>query len=240
MTLDQAHQGAKRLQIAMLVFPGMTLLDMVGPQAVFGHHADTHLAWKELSPVLSDTAVAVLPTTTFAGCPKELDVLFVPGGLGTWDAMADEEVLDFLRERAATSALVTSVCSGSILLAAAGLLDGRKAATHWATYEILEAFGIEGVRERVVTDGNRISGGGVTAGIDFGLAVLARLRGEDVAKTTQLMLEYDPAPPFDAGSPDRSEPEIVGNVMAILAEGLERASGIARSLAARRSARAAV
>lgn len=234
MSDDPAQLAAERLQIAMLIYPGMTLLDMVGPQAVFGHHADTHLAWKSMDPVPTDTGVTVLPTTSFDDCPKELDVLFVPGGFGTWDAMADDAVLDFLRERAPKSTLVTSVCTGSIILAAAGLLDGYKAATHWATYDILEAFGIESVRERVVSDGNRISGGGVTAGIDFGLSVLARLRGEPVARTTQLMLEYDPAPPFDAGSPNSASPEIVGAVNSLLADDMERAKEIARAIAARR------
>lgn len=161
-------------------------------------------------------------------------MLFVPGGFGTWDAMADEEILDFLRERAPTSRLITSVCTGSIILAAAGLLEGRRAATHWATYEILEAFGVEGVRERVVTDGNHISGGGVTAGIDFGLVVLARLRGEAVARTTQLMLEYDPAPPFDAGAPGRAGAEIVDAVTGLLAEDMARAKRSAHAIADRR------
>ena len=231
MSTQPAPHTPPRLQIAMLIYPRMTLLDMVGPQAVFGHHAYTHLVWKSTEPVLTDTGVTLLPTTSFENCPKELDVLFVPGGFGTWDAMADDEVLDFLRERAPTSTLVTSVCTGSIILAAAGLLEGRKAATHWATYELLEAFGVKGVHERVVTDGNRISGGGVTAGIDFGLAVLARLRGEAVAKTTQLMLEDDPAPPVDAGSPERAGREITGAVTGLLSEDMVRAKKMAHAIA---------
>jgi len=230
---DTAPQNPARLQVAMLVYPGMTLLDMAGPQAVFGHHADTHLAWKNTDPVPTDTGVSVLPTTTFDDCPRALGLLFVPGGFGTWDAMADEAVLGFLRDRAATSALITSVCTGSIVLAAAGLLRGRRAATHWATYDVLEAFGVEGVRERVVTDGDRITGGGVTAGIDFGLTVLAALRGEAAAKVTQLMLEYDPAPPFDAGSPGRAGPAATDAVAGILAAGVARGRAIARAAARR-------
>ncbi len=239
MTDGRPEPAQARLQIAMLIYPGLTLLDMVGPQAVFGHHADTHLAWKTMDPVLADTNVAVLPTVTFENCPKQLDVLFVPGGFGTWDAMADEAVLDFLRERAPTSTLVTSVCTGSIILAAAGLLQGYRAATHWATFDFLEIFGVAGVRERVVTDRNRISGGGVTAGVDFGLTVLAHLRGDDLAKTTQLLLEYDPAPPFDAGSPGRAGPALVDTVNGMLAADMERGRGIARGLAAGRRLNAA-
>lgn len=184
--------NGKPLQVATLIYPGMTLLDMVGPQAALGFHAETHLVWKDLDPVICDSRVAVLPTMSLDDCPRELDVLFVPGGFGTWDVMGDPDVQRFLRERETNSRLVTSVCTGSIVLAAAGLLDGYKAATHWATFDILEAFGVEGVRERVVIDRNRVSGGGVTAGIDFGLALLAQLRGPEVAQTTQLMLDYDP------------------------------------------------
>ena len=227
---------AKPLQVAMLLFPNLTLLDLFGPQAVFGFHGETHLVWKDMDPVMSDSRVATLPTKTFSDCPKDLDVLFVPGGFGTWDAMQDEAVLDFLRERAPTSKLVTSVCTGSIVLAAAGLLDGYKAATHWTSYDVLEAFGVEGVRERVVVDRNRISGGGVTAGIDFGLTVLAKLRGDEVAKMTQLMLEYDPAPPFDSGSPRVAEPSLVAAVQGIVAEDLQGALSKAKGMMERRSA----
>lgn len=231
--------STKPLQVAMLLFPNLTLLDLFGPQAVFGFHGETHLVWKDMAPVVSDSRVATMPTTTFSECPKDLDVLFVPGGIGTWDVMQDETVLDFLRARAPTSKLVTSVCTGSIVLAAAGLLDGYKAATHWTSYDVLEAFGVEGVRERVVVDRNRISGGGVTAGIDFGLTVLAKLRGDEVAKTTQLMLEYDPAPPFDSGSPRVAEPGLVAKVQGMLADDLQSALSKARSMAERRSARQA-
>ena len=227
---------AKPLQVAMLLFPNLTLLDLFGPQAVFGFHGETHLVWKDMDPVMSDSRVATLPTKTFSDCPKDLDVLFVPGGFGTWDAMQDEAVLDFLRERAPTSKLVTSVCTGSIVLAAAGLLDGYKAATHWTSYDVLEAFGVEGVRERVVVDRNRISGGGVTAGIDFGLTVLAKLRGDEVAKMTQLMLEYDPAPPFESGSPQVAEPSLVAAVQGIVAEDLQGALSKAKGMMERRSA----
>lgn len=202
--------------VAMLAYPGITLLDLVGPQTVWGFHSETYLVWETLDPILSDSGVTIIPTHTFENCPRGVDILFVPGGAGGWDVMENEAAIRFLREQADTAQFVTSVCGGSIILAAAGLLQGRRAATHWATYDILEDLGVEGVRERVVTDGNRISGGGVTAGIDFGLTILATLRGEEVAKTTQLMMEYDPKPPFDAGSPERAGEEIVARITATL------------------------
>ena len=189
------------LQIGMLLYPGLTLLDLVGPQAVLGWHGRTHLLWKTLDPVLSDSGVAVRPTATLADCPADLDVLFVPGGMGTAAVMEDADILGFLRDRGGRARYVTSVCWGSLLLAAAGLMRGYRATSHWAACEALAVMGVEVVRERVVIDRNRISGGGVTAGIDFGLVLLAQLRGETAAKMTQLMLEYDPQPPFDCGTP---------------------------------------
>ena len=139
-----------------------------------------------------------------------MDVLFVPGGYGTAEAIEDDATMQFLARVGAQARYITSVCSGSVLLAAAGLLEGYRATTHWACYDALAAFGVEVVRgERVVTDRNRVSGGGVTAGIDFGLTLLAQLRGEPLARMSQLMMEYEPAPPFDAGSPQRAGAEAV-------------------------------
>jgi cyclohexyl-isocyanide hydratase len=204
------------LQIGMVLYPGLTALDLIGPQSVLGPHATTHLLWKTRALVTSDSGVSIQPTATFGDCPDNLDILFVPGGLGTSDAMADEEILAFLRDRGPRSRYVTSVCTGSLILAAAGLMQGYKATTHWATRHILEALGVECVRARVVVDRNRISGGGVTAGIDFGLALLALLRGDDAAKLTQLMLEYDPAPPFNAGTPEAAGPELTRLVLSAL------------------------
>jgi cyclohexyl-isocyanide hydratase len=214
--LAPPQTGGPRLKYAMLLYPGLTLLDLVGPQAAWGLHGDTHLVWKTKGPVRSDSGVEMVANTTFEDCPYDLDVLFVPGGFGTWEAMEDQEVRDFLQSRGPKAKLVTSVCTGSIILAAAGLLDGHRCATHWSSYDILEEFPVQAVRERVVVDRNRITGGGVTAGIDFGLSVLAQLLGEDVAKITQLMLEYDPAPPFNSGSPSVAEPHIIAAVMGIL------------------------
>jgi cyclohexyl-isocyanide hydratase len=206
------------LQIGMLLYPGLTLLDLIGPQAALGMHGQTHLAWKTLDPVPSDSGPSIVPTTTLADCPLDLDVLFVPGGLGTAEVLEDAEVLRFLAERGPRAKYVTSVCSGSIILAAAGLLDGYRAATHWSAYEVLAAFGVDIVKERVVIDRNRITAGGVTAGIDFGLTLLAQLRGDGVAQVTQLAMEYDPAPPFDAGTPDRVAPEVVEIARGVVAD----------------------
>jgi cyclohexyl-isocyanide hydratase len=204
------------LQIGMVLYPGLTLLDLIGPQNVLTSHATTHLLWKTRALVTSDGGVSIQPTATFSDCPENLDILFVPGGFGTADAMEDEEILQFLRDRGPRARYVTSVCTGSLVLAAAGLLKGYKATTHWSTRHILEAFGVECVRQRVVVDRNRISGGGVTAGIDFGLTLLALLRGEEVAKMTQLMLEYDPAPPFNAGTPEAAGPELTQRIVSLL------------------------
>ena len=221
---DDIAVASPRFTVAMLAYPDMTLLDLVGPQATWGFHADTYLVWSSTDPILTDGGVTVVPTHTFQNCPRNVDILFVPGGLGTWDVMQNEEALGFLRQAAETARYVTSVCTGSLILAAAGLIQGRRAATHWATYPVLDELGVHGVHERVVTDGNLITGGGVTAGIDFGLAVLAELRGTDVAKSTQLMLEYDPKPPFDAGSPERAGEGVTATVMAMLGQDLrERA-----------------
>ncbi len=217
------------LEIGMLIYPGMTLLDLAGPQSALGMHGRTHLFWKTLDPVMTDSGIALLPTATFADAPIRLDVLFVPGGFGTVAAMKDYEIAAFLAERGRDARYVTSVCSGSLILGMAGLLDGYRAATHWATYDALEAMGVEGGHERVVADRNRFTGGGVTAGIDFGLTLLAELRGEEVAKITQLMMEYDPVPPFDTGSPKSAGPELVAAARAMMgdtmAEGVELARG---------------
>ena len=151
---------------------------------------------------MGDSGVAIMPTCTYADCPDRLDMLFVPGGRGTIAAMEDAALLAFLRDQAETARYVTSVCSGSLVLGAAGLLNGYRATTHWAAHDVLGLFeGVSPEKARVVIDRNRVSGGGVTAGIDFGLELLTILRGETVAKLNQLLMEYDPKPPFEAGSP---------------------------------------
>jgi cyclohexyl-isocyanide hydratase len=196
----------------MLLYPGFTLLDLAGPQTAFGIHGQTHLIWKNMDPVPTDMGVSMNPTVTLANVPTNLDVLFVPGGYGTVHMMQDQEILSFLARVGATARYITSVCTGSVILGMAGLLEGYRAATHWAFYEPLEALGIEASHERVCVDRNRITGGGVTAGIDFGLTVIAELKGRDAAEFVQLALEYDPAPPFSAGTPRTARPEIVAMI----------------------------
>ena len=203
------------LILGMMHYPGFTLLDLVGPQAVLGMHGQTLLLWETLEPVLSDTGVALSPTTTFTDCPRDLDVLVVPGGLGTIEAMKNAVIIDFLANIGSAARYVTSVCTGSLLLGMAGLLDGYRAATHWGCYEALEAVGATATRERVVVDRNRFTGGGVTSGIDFGLTLLAELRGEQTAKVIQLALEYDPEPPFQTGTPDKAGAELTAIAVAM-------------------------
>ncbi|MDO1582573.1 DJ-1/PfpI family protein [Rhizobium oryzicola] len=198
-------QGKKPV-VVVLIYPGMILLDLTGPLTCFNMMmADVHLAWKTNDPVKTDTGISIAPTTTFAQCPQDADILFVPGGLGGTTAMIeDQEVLDFVQARGSNATYITSVCTGSLVLGAAGLLQGKRATSHWYTRDLLPIFGATPVSERVVVDGNVITGAGVTAGLDFGLAIAAKLLGEDAAKSIQLLLEYDPEPPFTAGSPEKA------------------------------------
>jgi cyclohexyl-isocyanide hydratase len=198
---EPTRAQGKHLEVGMLLYPQLTLLDLLGPQTVLAAHANVHLVWKTRDLIRTDTGIGIQPTATFSECPKELDVLFVPGGAGMIPVMKDQDVLAFLADRGARAKYVTSVCSGSVILGAAGLLRSYKATSHWAATELLPLFGAEVPEGRVVIDRNRITGGGVTAGIDFGLVLLAKLRGENAAKMTQLAMEYDPQPPFHAGSP---------------------------------------
>jgi cyclohexyl-isocyanide hydratase len=215
-------QSQAPLEIAMLLYPGLTLLDLIGPATVFSWFSNIHLVWKTKDFVRSDSGFAIQPTSTFETCPHELDILFVPGGLGQQAFMDDAEVLAFLADRAPRSKYVTSVCGGSMLLGAAGLLKGYKATSHWATRDALSAFGAEPVERRVVVDRNRITGGGVTAGIDFGLVLLAKLRGDEAAKLTQLAMEYDPEPPFTSGSPRTADPATVQQAMSFMVAAMEK------------------
>jgi cyclohexyl-isocyanide hydratase len=199
----------------MLLFPGLTQLDLTGPFEVLHRvpGAEVHLLWKTLDPVAADSRLTLSPTATLDACPK-LDVLFVPGGGGQFAIMQDEGVLRFLRVQGSGARFVTAVCTGSLLLGLAGLLEGYEAATHWAFMDLLPTFGARPVRRRVVVDRNRVTGGGVTAGIDFGLQLAALLSSETDAKRIQLGLEYDPAPPFRCGHPDVADPDIVASVRA--------------------------
>jgi cyclohexyl-isocyanide hydratase len=195
-------------------------------------NAKVHLAWKTTHPVPTDVGFHINPTTTFVDCPP-LTVLCVPGGLGIADQLTDAETLDFLRRQGDQARYVTSVCNGSLVLGAAGLLWGYKSACHWMWRKYLPRFGAEPVAARVVRDRNRISGGGVTAGIDFGLVLAAELAGEEVAKTLQLSFEYDPEPPFDCGSPEKAGPERVARLIALHAQRVRDAEECIATAAAR-------
>lgn len=204
------------VHIGFLLFPNVTQLDLTGPAQVLSRvpHAKVHLLWKNTGPVMTDVGFSINPTTAFADCPT-LDVLCVPGGYGVGELLGDAEVLAFLQRHGQHARYVTSVCNGSLLLGAAGLLDGYQSACHWMWRHYLPRFGAIPVAARVVRDRNRISGGGVTAGIDFGFTLAAELAGPDAAKAIQLALEYDPQPPFDCGSPEKAGPEFAKRLRAL-------------------------
>jgi cyclohexyl-isocyanide hydratase len=205
--------------VGMLLFPGLTQLDLTGPFEVLSRIPDStmHLLWKNTDPVWSDRGLALVPTTRFADCPP-LDLLFVPGGGGQIAVMEDAEVLELVAAQGQRARYVTSVCTGALILGAAGLLRGYTATTHWAFLPLLPLFGATVAEDRVVVDRNRITAGGVTAGIDFGLRVLAEIAGPDLARGVELGLEYDPAPPFGCGHPRRAPAELVETLKRQLAE----------------------
>lgn len=205
-------------EIGLLVFPNIMQLDLTGPQEVLAQMpgAHVHLVWKTREPVRSSSGLLLAPTITYADCPQ-LDVVCVPGGSGMNALLTDAETLAFLRRQAQGARYVTSVCTGALVLGAAGLLQGRRAATHWMSMDLLHAFGATPVHERVVIDGNVITGGGVTAGIDFGLRLVAEMAGEPVARAIQLGIEYDPRPPFDSGHPRSADPVIVETARSLAA-----------------------
>lgn len=203
-----AHWTGKE-QIAMLVYPEFTALDLVGPQYMFASlmGAKVHLVAKTKDPVRSDTGLVFTPDLTLAQCPMELDILFMPGGsTGTLQAMRDRETIEFIRSRGEKAKWVTSVCTGSLLLAAAGLLRGYRATSHWATRDLLALGGASAVNERVVVDRNRITGAGVTEGVDMGLLIVEKLRDRFYAQCTQLVAEYAPQPHLNAGTPETAPP----------------------------------
>ena len=222
---------SKNYVIGLVIYPGMTALDIVGPQQVFSGmpNVKIHRLWKNLEAISTDDGMKILPDTTFANCPT-LDLICVGGGLGQAAAVNDDEVIDFFRQQSKVK-FITSVCGGSEFLAKAGLLEGYRAGTHWMMRDRLAQLGVEVGTERVVVDRalvsrynggnphnaltrNRYTGGGVTAGIDFALTVAAALYGEEMAKMTQLAMEYDPAPPFDVGSPEKAGSELVNKTIA--------------------------
>ena len=199
--------------IVFLLFDGITQLDFTGPAQLLSRipGAVVHTAAKAVKPVQTDSGFAILPSAGFADCPQA-DLLCVPGGFGTREVIQDKPTLQFLRDQAAAARYVTSVCTGSLALGAAGLLDGKRATSHWAYTSLLERFGARYEKARVVRDGDVITAGGVTSGIDFALTVVAEVAGQDVAESIQLALEYDPQPPFDSGHPDVADPERVAHL----------------------------
>ncbi|MCD5974315.1 DJ-1/PfpI family protein [Pseudomonas quasicaspiana] len=218
------------LHIGLLVFPKVQQLDLTGPYDVFASTpgVTVHLIWKDLEALHSSTGLQLQPTQTFADCPP-LDVLCIPGGQGIDPLLEDEQTLAFIRKQARTVKYLTSVCTGALVLGAAGLLKGKRATTHWASHELLESFGAIAVHERVVRDGNLMTGGGVTAGIDFALTLVGELFGEVQAQTVQLQLEYAPAVPFNAGHPLTAPAE----VLALARERLRQSIAQRRAIVAR-------
>jgi len=192
--------------VGFVIFPDLTQLDFTGPQQVLARlpQSTMHIVAKSAAPVPSDSGLGLLPTHTFANCPQ-LDLICVPGGrAGVVQAMNDQETVAFVRCQSRTARYVTSVCTGAFILGVAGLLKGRRATTHWAYAELLPLVGATHKKARIVKDGNVITAGGVTSGIDFGLSVVAEIAGDTVAEAIQLAIEYDPDPPFDSGHPDRA------------------------------------
>ncbi|MCU0757675.1 MAG: DJ-1/PfpI family protein [Steroidobacteraceae bacterium] len=225
--------------VAILLFPGVTQLDFTGPLEVLhrvpGLRAD--LVWRDLEPVQcaaqTPPALRVLPSCSFESLART-DLLLVPGGPGVAALLADDEVLGFLRRMASTARYVTSVCTGALVLGAAGLLEGYRATTHWAYRQWLPRLGAIPVPERVVVDRDRITGGGVTSGIDFALRVIAEIRGERLARLAQLGLEYDPRPPYDSGTPEAAAPELVASMRELMRGLTARAGAAVEAAAARR------
>lgn len=207
------------LHLGMLLYPALTQLDLTGPFELFTRipGAVVHTIWKTTAPVRADSGLELVPSTTFDACPP-LDLIFVPGGRGQIPLMQDEGVLRFVREQGERAKWVTSVCTGSLILGAAGLLRGYRATSHWAFRELLPMLGAELAPGRVVVDRNRITGGGVTAGIDFGLTIVTEVAGEERAKAVQLEIEYDPAPPFACGHPSTADAAVVQAVRAAIEE----------------------
>ena len=206
--------------VGFVIFPGITQLDFTGPFEVLSRlstppsvsvssnfsESRTHVIAKTLQPVSSDRGLGILPTCTFDSAPP-LNLICVPGGAGIVKALADDETVDFIRHQGRQAQFVTSVCTGAFLLGAAGLLKGRRAATHWAYADLLPLVGASHEKSRIVRDGNVFTSGGVTSGIDFAFRIVAEIAGPEVAQAIQLAIEYDPSPPFDAGDPETASKE---------------------------------
>jgi len=227
-------EGRPALNVGMVLFPNLTQLDLTGPYEVFARLPGTtvYLIAAAVTPVRSERGLTIAPDATFESAP-EMDILCVPGGPGVDAMMEDEGLLRFLRAQAAGARYVTSVCTGALVLGAAGLLQGYRATTHWLSLDLLPLFGAEPVDDRVVVDRNRITGGGVTAGIDFALTVAAEVFGQQTAQEVQLTMEYCPAPPFNGGSPRTAPAGVVKSVIAAREGTQSRRRAIAERAAAR-------
>ncbi|MBA4040275.1 MAG: thiamine biosynthesis protein ThiJ [Sphingobium sp.] len=225
------------IRVAFLLFPNVTQLDLTGPAQILSRlgNVTIDLVAKTLDPVPTDAGFALVPTACLADATQP-DILCIPGGFGVNDAIDDAETLGWVRRMANGAQWVTSVCTGSLLLGAAGLLHGYRATCHWAQHHHLAAFGAIPIHERVVFDRNRVTGGGVTAGIDFALALTAAIRGEAHARLVQLSFEYDPAPPFDSGSPSRADAATMEHFRALAAKSAPARDARTLAAAARLSA----
>jgi cyclohexyl-isocyanide hydratase len=224
---DMPPSWTGKEQIGMLLYPGFTALDYVGPLHMFASlvGARVHHIAATMKPVVSDNQLSLQPTTTLARAPRDLDILFVPGGGdGTLAALKDRALIAFVADRGRRATWVTSVCTGSLILGAAGLLRGYQATTHWATHSLLPQVGATPVDARVVRDRNRVTGAGVSAGLDLGLSLLALLRDQAYAETVQLLAEYAPEPPFQAGSPRTAPPDVTASVAGMFTGFLDQAS----------------
>ncbi|MDR1709175.1 MAG: DJ-1/PfpI family protein [Candidatus Accumulibacter sp.] len=211
------------MNIGFLLFPDVLQMDLTGPYGVLaaGPGARVCLVWKDARPVRSSDGLVLTPGETFAGCPP-LDVICVPGGGGILPLLSDGETLAFLRARAESARFVCSVCTGALVLGAAGLLKGRRATTHWQSHELLRPFGAIPERARVVRDGNLLTAAGVSAGIDMALTLAGLLWGDDIARRIQLNMEYAPEPPYAAGTPESAPPQVVQTLTAQNADRLAR------------------
>ncbi|MEM9617355.1 MAG: DJ-1/PfpI family protein [Pseudomonadota bacterium] len=221
---------ANTLNVVFVLFPNVTQLDFTGPLQVLSRlpGASVHLAAQTLEPIPTDAVLTLNPTSTFADCPPA-DVLCIPGGFGVDEAILAPELMAFVKREGARARYVTSVCTGAFVLGAAGLLEGKRATTHWAYHDALADVSAIPAKSRVVRDGNIFTGGGVTAGIDFAFTLAAEIAGEEFARGLQLGLEYDPAPPFDEGSPDKAGPEALARMTTFYAaRGAEFRENLAR------------
>ena len=224
-------EKASAMRIAMVLFPRLTQLDLTGPFEVMARMPESEVALlsHDLIPVVSDRGLALTPTTTFDDC-RETDILFVPGGPGQLEAMGDTDLLAAVRRLGEGAQWITSVCTGSLVLGAAGLLRGKRATTHWTALDLLALLGAEPVAERVVVDGNVVTGAGVSAGIDFALRLAALVHGEEAARRIQLQIEYDPAPHLDCGAPDKASPETLAHLRQAASELTAKRREVARAI----------